>query len=415
MIVEYIDINQSFGHIRYLFKRILELKVFIFKNIIYKIIIKYNLLSKIVSYNGYRFNVTNNSGKLQGNKKRLVILRPDHIGDLVYSIPTIFMIHDLFNKEYSIEILVGKRNLELVEKMKIFSKVFVADVMSNDPSKKILPSAHEYQNLGKKIGKIDVLINLRIDNDLFHLMGCINKKTSIIINGEKVKYTTSNEVEIDRNERKIITYSNNLNSEIYITTFSSINKGLKLLKENNTESINYYINQASNFLKKTYNSEIKYKNYIIIGAEAGLQIKEWDSNKLEKFITSISENNLEKKIIILGIKNYYNINTKNKNVIDLRGKTTLEDAINLITRSEIFYGFDSGLTHIASLAGIKTVSIFNGSTDYRVWQPISVNNNLTIYSPDIYCSPCYISKIKQCKNKLRCRDVVEIQDITYEV
>lgn len=47
-------------------------------------------------------------------------------------------------------------------------------------------------------------------------------------------------------------------------------------------------------------------------------------------------------------------------------------AANLVARADLFIGNDAGMTHVAALAGVKTVALF-GPTDPRVWHPLGSN------------------------------------------
>lgn len=57
-----------------------------------------------------------------------------------------------------------------------------------------------------------------------------------------------------------------------------------------------------------------------------------------------------------------------KEVVNLVGKTTLEELSDLIKNSLVFIGPDTGVTHLASSTGVPTVSIF-GPTNPVKWAP----------------------------------------------
>lgn len=72
-------------------------------------------------------------------------------------------------------------------------------------------------------------------------------------------------------------------------------------------------------------------------------------------------------------------------VINLAGKTTLKEAIALISQIDVLVTNDSGLMHVASAFGRPVVAMY-GSTDYRHTPPFSKYSE--IVSLDLECAPC---------------------------
>ena len=75
----------------------------------------------------------------------------------------------------------------------------------------------------------------------------------------------------------------------------------------------------------------------------------------------------------------------NTKLINLAGKTTLREAIYLISQCRLFISNDSGLMHIAGALNIPTVAIF-GSTNPVTTSP--VGNKSVIVRKEVSCSPC---------------------------
>ena len=77
--------------------------------------------------------------------------------------------------------------------------------------------------------------------------------------------------------------------------------------------------------------------------------------------------------------------TKNK-VINLIGKTKLEEVIDVMSLCQSFLSNDSGLMHVAASLNIKQVAIF-GSSDPKKTPPLSRHAKLAYL--DLSCSPCF--------------------------
>jgi ADP-heptose:LPS heptosyltransferase len=48
---------------------------------------------------------------------------------------------------------------------------------------------------------------------------------------------------------------------------------------------------------------------------------------------------------------------------------SVERAADLVCGAQLFVGNDAGMTHVAALAGVRTIALF-GPTDARVWRPL---------------------------------------------
>lgn len=114
-------------------------------------------------------------------------------------------------------------------------------------------------------------------------------------------------------------------------------------------------------------------------------------------------------ILILGANNEKRIGDKiitNENMINLCGKTTITDVIDLMHISEFCVSNDSGLMHLASATNTKSISIY-GATSPELTPPLT--NNKKIHYRGISCSPCFEKKCKyghyNCLVKIQAEDV----------
>jgi len=94
-------------------------------------------------------------------------------------------------------------------------------------------------------------------------------------------------------------------------------------------------------------------------------------------------------------------------LINLAGKTTLQEAIFLISQCQLFISNDSGLMHIAGALNIPTIAIF-GSTNPITTAP--VGNRSVIVRHEVSCSPCLK---KSCPTDFRCMEMISVKDILH--
>ena len=80
--------------------------------------------------------------------------------------------------------------------------------------------------------------------------------------------------------------------------------------------------------------------------------------------------------------------------LDLSGKLSILEVAALLERSALYIGNDSGLMHLASATGTKTVAIF-GPTDPRRTGPY--NGQARVATLNLYCSPCFKRNCASCR------------------
>jgi len=78
------------------------------------------------------------------------------------------------------------------------------------------------------------------------------------------------------------------------------------------------------------------------------------------------------------------------------GDLRLSQAAALLSRSDVYLGNDSGISHLAAALGVRTVALF-GPTDPGRWAPRG--QKVTVLRRGIDCSPCPESIMKHCPHR----------------
>jgi heptosyltransferase-2 len=167
--------------------------------------------------------------------------------------------------------------------------------------------------------------------------------------------------------------------------------------------------EAGNVLREFIPEETRET---IIGIAPGATYgpaKKWFPDKFALVADSLSKK-FSAKIIIMGGKSDGETarevqNLAHARLINLAGKTTLREAIYLISQCSLFISNDSGLMHIAGALNIPTIAIF-GSTNPVTTAP--AGDKSVIVRREVPCSPCLK---KTCPTDFRCMKLISVEDV----
>jgi lipopolysaccharide heptosyltransferase II len=162
------------------------------------------------------------------------------------------------------------------------------------------------------------------------------------------------------------------------------------------------------------------KKIVLINPGDGiLKLREWS---LENFV-SVGEKllSLEKyQIVLVGVESELKKDEAltrslgERNCINLTGKTTLEELMELFFLSEALISNDSGLAHLASLTPIAKFILF-GPESPNVFAPI--NGKMNVFYAGIPCSPClsaFNHRNSSCKDN-QCLKAISPQQVFSQV
>lgn len=90
-------------------------------------------------------------------------------------------------------------------------------------------------------------------------------------------------------------------------------------------------------------------------------------------------------------------------VIDLTGKLSIAELPSIFAGLDVFVGGETGTTHMAALMGVPTLCIHSGQTNVNSWRP--VGPDVVTLRRNVACSPCYLSRIEECRWNKRCMDI----------
>ncbi|MGQ9618801.1 MAG: glycosyltransferase family 9 protein [Candidatus Aminicenantia bacterium] len=161
------------------------------------------------------------------------------------------------------------------------------------------------------------------------------------------------------------------------------------------------------FEKYMNENGLKNKNFLVFHVSAGNIYREWGIENWKTLIKMLSEI----KIAIIGSKEdlVYEENIKFPNVYSFIGKLNLKEARELIKRSLLFVGPDSGPMHIASTTETPIIALFGPTTPqvFRPWKKDAI-----IIEGSTECRPC---NQKRCNYNFRCIREIEPERVFNEI
>ncbi|MBA2379375.1 MAG: lipopolysaccharide heptosyltransferase II [Blastocatellia bacterium] len=136
--------------------------------------------------------------------------------------------------------------------------------------------------------------------------------------------------------------------------------------------------------------------------------KRWPAENFAKLIDELQDSGA--KVLLFGSESESNIsqtvNSLSRSAaIDLTGKTSIAEVVQLMTALDVFISNDMGLAHIAAAVGIPTRTIF-GPTNPVTTAPLGIDSEI-IREP-VECSPCML---RQCPIDHRCMTRITVERV----
>jgi heptosyltransferase-2 len=162
-------------------------------------------------------------------------------------------------------------------------------------------------------------------------------------------------------------------------------------------------------LMRTY--DIGPKDFVIAMSPGAIfgKAKQWPHDRFAK-IGDWAVERWGAKVIVMGSHRETDLCESLRRImkhksVNVSGKTTLGEAMGVISRCQLFVTNDSGLMHIAAALNVPTVAIF-GSTDPSATGPQGLRTRIVRHEID--CSPCFRS---ECKRDYQCMLSIEPEEV----
>jgi len=145
------------------------------------------------------------------------------------------------------------------------------------------------------------------------------------------------------------------------------------------------------------------------------QIKHWSTEKFAQLADKVIEN-YNAKVIIMGDfwekELVMSVGEKmHHKAIDLSSRTTIAELAALLNKMKVIIANDGGPLHMAVALGVKTVSVF-GPVDEKVYGPYPASDNHSVIKKDFPCRPCYKNfRFTGCSFNRRCINDITVDEV----
>lgn len=208
-----------------------------------------------------------------------------------------------------------------------------------------------------------------------------------------------------KNERHEVFYYLNLVAEIENAYF-----GTKTVLANEPKT-NLQVSNERRIRAREILSEngvdLSKKTFALGVGSTNSRAKRWQAENYAKLNDRIQDD-LSANVIIVGANDEINVAEEvfaksEKKPIILTGKTSLSEAVAILSEIDLLVSNDMGLAHIAPAVGTKTLVIF-GPTNEKTTQPV----NSEIIRKKVECAPCML---RDCPIDHRCMTQISVAEV----
>ncbi len=320
------------------------------------------------------------------NPRKILIIKPSSLGDIVHSLPFLNAIKSFFSGA-EIHWIVARGFEGLLEGHPMIDKLWI---INKDDWKKleyVKKTTYEIWILLKKLKseRFDIVIDLQ---------GLLRSGLLTALTGSRVRIGFD-----EAREGSKFFYTDKVRGGKEIHAVDRYLKIAQWLGCNTGEVIfPFPLYKSSTF--KSLMSE----DYAVFVPGARWKTKKWPAENFGKLASRMNG-----KIIVVGSKDDTNIADEivacsHGNAVSFAGKTSLKELIEIMRGAQFVVSNDSGPMHIAAALGIPVFAIF-GPTDPKKTGPYGKGH--IIIQAELSCIPCFRRKCSYMK----CMELISVDKV----
>jgi glycosyltransferase involved in cell wall biosynthesis/ADP-heptose:LPS heptosyltransferase len=333
----------------------------------------------------------------QPAEKRILLLKLDHLGDLILAMPAIARLKARYPRA-TLEIAVGSWNVELAKMFPYFDKIHTLDYFKKKSANQASVPDEELQAFWRRIGTYDLALDLRRQSDTRFVLHGVDAKL-------KVGYQTFNPA-IDKDlDIALDAVADVPFLETSMNRTSISNQMLALIDALPAESNDYIV------LPQLFETIERRQGSIALFPYAGNDVKEWD---IENFKSLVSRLDAEERVQEINIF-FASASEAQRHVFEGSSKVASHAGLSIpalmeaLARNSICIANNSGGAHLASYLGLTVIGVYGGHETATEWAPVFPKS--FVIHRDADCSPCHIATRADCKYQLHCLTDISVDDV----
>jgi len=309
-------------------------------------------------------------------KDGMIVRMPNWLGDAVMAVPALLQLRKVIPKNCGLFVIVPPGLEDLFESMKF------VDVVVALHQKHSKWSPDDKKTVGKLRAGVGVLFNNSL-RDAFYFKVCgIKNVFGAAARGRSIFLTRAFKFPKIKNKK--------LNKLHHTARYMAIAYALGA-PEWNGELPDFSLHADPEVMEHSVSEAVNASKLLVLapGAAYG-EAKRWPAENFRNVLNywleqggnaAVVGTKAEKSVaeeVVAGIES--------GQVYNLAGKTSLNELLLLLSKSDYCVANDSGIMHLAALLGVAGTAVF-GSTDPTSTSPVSDKWNILYTSEE--CSPCF--------------------------
>ena len=330
---------------------------------------------------------------------KIVVRGTNWIGDAVMTIPALRALRRIFP---GAEITLHTRAWA----QGIFQDAdFIDEILIIEPRETVFQQARK---LKEKRFDLAVLFTNSFQTALVAKLGGAKKRFGYANEGRSFLLTDAVKMPGWKNERHEVFYYLNLVSAVEKRFF-----GESKIKEDESNRLQISPERrarAREILREN-GADLSKKTVALGAGSTNSRAKRWQAESFARLNDRL-QGELNANVILVGAKDELDVSSEvfEKSRLKpkiLTGETDLAEAAAILSEVDLLVSNDSGLAHVASAAGTKTLVIF-GPTNEKTTQPLGSE----IIRRNVECSPCML---RDCPIDHRCMTLISVGEVFLKV
>ena len=350
----------------------------------------------------------------------ILIVKLDHLGDVILTIPAMKMIRDKFPKA-NITLLCGNYAKAIAERVPYIDDIVTFDFFNERSENGQRQFTQEELKELKKVctsKEFDLAIDLRRHPETRGVLDFTNAKYKIGYWFYQNNYdflTTCVKIPDNVHDKKgpagIV--KPHITAQV-CHMVRSVFEGAP----NEIPEIELKLKESDNKVFEKHSQLLNNSNIICIHPGTGAPVRQWPLEYYAELCNLFIEKD-NSTILLVGSKAergladlVYNRINKKENVVMLCGEIGLGEFLAVLPKCKLFIGNNSGPSHMAGVSKVPTLVTFSGQVSPYEWQPIGPKTALI--RTDMDCAPCSLGRPEQCCWDLECLRFIKPETVYEE-